>query len=348
MKKKLSGILAIALILSMVALFGACESKETVIINKVDDLWGKKIGAQIATTGAQYAKDSFTDAKKATKLGTTVATVEEYTKGADAVQALVQGKIDCVVIDNEPAKAFVAANTGLAILAEACTDEEYAIAVKKDSKLTAKINTILADLKKDGTLDKIFKNYIGDEIGKTPYTSPADVKRDKGTLTMGTNAAFKPYEYIENGKTIGIDIDLAQAIADKLGMTLKVVEMNFEAVVDSVKSGKVDIGVAGLTINPERKEKVDFTDTYAKAQQVIIVRKESMVSTNAPVTTAGTTVKAGGTTVKADGTTVKADDTTVKADGTTVKADGTTVKADDTTVKADGTTVKADGTTTTK
>ncbi len=305
MKKTLSAILAVAMIVAMVGMLGACgTTKETVIINKPDDLWGKKIGVQLGTTGAIYAGD-FTDAEKAKKAGDKpLATVEKYTKGADAVLALVQSKIDCVVIDSEPAKAFVAANEGLAILDEAYTTEKYGIAVAKGSDLTAKINTILAELKANGTLDNIIKNYIGDDTkGKTPYTSPADIKRTNGELVVATAAEFPPYESKDGEKFVGIDIDLAQAIADKLGMTLKFEDGIFDSVISLVKTGKADIGIAGITITPEREKEIDFTDSYATATQVIIVREGSMVSTDATTTTtaAGTT-----TTVAADTTTTTA------------------------------------------
>ena len=87
--------------------------------------------------------------------------VEKYNKGADAVQALVSGKIDCVVIDNQPAKEFVKANKGLKILDTAYKEEDYAIALAKDnSELRDKINNALKELKADGTIQKILDKYI--------------------------------------------------------------------------------------------------------------------------------------------------------------------------------------------
>ena len=131
--------------------------KEDSKIKSVDDLFvegaGIKAGVQLGTTGDIFVTDDF----KANKSGT----VEEYNKGADAVQALVSGKIDCVVIDNEPAKKFVEANEGLKILDTEYVTEEYAIAVSKDNaELKDKINTALKELKEDGTLQKIVDKYI--------------------------------------------------------------------------------------------------------------------------------------------------------------------------------------------
>ena len=89
------------------------------------------------------------------------ADVQRYKNGADAVQALAQGKVDAVVIDNEPAKVFVAENEGLVILESAYAVEEYAIAIAKDNdELLEKVNKALGELKEDGSLQKIIDKYI--------------------------------------------------------------------------------------------------------------------------------------------------------------------------------------------
>ena len=83
----------------------------------------------------------------------------------------------------------------------------------------------------------------------------------------------EPYEYYEDQKVVGIDPDIAQAVCDVLGYDLKIEDMEFDAIVNAVVSGKVDFGAAGMTVTDERKLSVDFTDTYATASQVIIVTK---------------------------------------------------------------------------
>lgn len=266
MKKKLLSVALAAVCVLSVAACGSKVPENTV--NSVADIeaGGKKIGVQTGTTGDIYSTDYEDD-------GT--ATVERYNKGADAVQALKQGKIDCVIIDAEPAKVFVEKNNDLKVLDEAFTDEEYAICIdKSNAELKEKINAELKELKEDGTLDNIKKNYAGsdDEIGKTPYESPADADTSNGKLVMATNAEFPPYEYYENDKVTGIDADMAQAVADKLGMELEIQDMAFDSIITAVTSGKADIGVAGMTVTEDRLKNVDFTDSYATSKQVIIVR----------------------------------------------------------------------------
>ncbi len=100
---------------------------------------------------------------------------------------------------------------------------------------------------------------------------------NEGVLTMTTNAAFPPYEMVEGGKIVGIDAEIAAAIAEKLGLELKIEDMEFDASIIAVQEGKSDIAMAGITVTDERKEAVDFTDSYATGVQVIIVKEDSAI-----------------------------------------------------------------------
>ena len=100
----------------------------------------------------------------------------------------------------------------------------------------------------------------------------------EGVLTMATNAAFPPYEYIEGGAIVGIDADIAAAIAEKLGLEIQIEDMEFDAIIEAVKSGKADIGLAGMTVTPDRAEEVNFTASYATGVQVVIVTEDSAIT----------------------------------------------------------------------
>ncbi len=131
--------------------------KEDSAIKTVDDLFkdgaNNKVGVQLATTGDIYTTGDIEDKN--------LGTIERYNKGADAVMALTSGKIDCVVIDNEPAKVFVANNPGLKILDTEYIEENYAIAVAKENEeLLADINKALKELIDDGTVKTIVEKYI--------------------------------------------------------------------------------------------------------------------------------------------------------------------------------------------
>ena len=99
-----------------------------------------------------------------------------------------------------------------------------------------------------------------------------------GKLIMATNAAFPPYEFIEGNEIVGIDAEIAGAIAAKLGLELQIDDMDFDAIVESVKSGKADIGLAGMTVTPERQEVINFTASYATGVQVVIVTEDSAIA----------------------------------------------------------------------
>ncbi len=262
---RLSMVCFLLVVLTAAAAVSAC-GKKNVEIRSVDDLEGATIGVQISTTGDIYASDYEGD-----DAGTKIT---RFNKGTDAVQALRQGKVDCVMIDEQPAKAFVEKSTDLSILEEEFALEDYAICIAKgNSELKDKINNALAELKAEGTLKNITDNYIGDETkGKTPYQSPEGVTGANGTLTMATNVAFPPYEYYEGNEPVGIDVDMARAIADKLDMKLKITDIEFDSIIVAVQSGKADIGVAGMTVTEERLQNIDFSDSYTTAKQVIIVK----------------------------------------------------------------------------
>lgn len=265
MKKLLSALLAAAMLCTSAIAFSGC-GEDSAKITSADDLIGKSIGVQLGTTGDIYATDEYE--KQGSK-------IERYNKGADAIVALTSGKIDAVIIDNEPAKAFVEANDGLKILDEPFAKEDYAICVAKDNeKLLNDINKTLAELKQDGTLDSIMKNYIGDDTkGKSPYKTPDGTEYPNGELHMATNAFFEPYEYYDGDQIVGIDAMTAQAICDKLGYKLVIDDMDFDAIVTAVQTGKADFGMAGMTVTDERLQTINFTDSYTTATQVIIVNK---------------------------------------------------------------------------
>ena len=100
-----------------------------------------------------------------------------------------------------------------------------------------------------------------------------------GVLRMGTNATFPPYEFVdENNEVAGIDADIAAAIADKLGMELEITDMAFDSLIPALQSDTIDIVLAGMTVDPERAEQVNFTDSYATGVQVIIVPEDSDIA----------------------------------------------------------------------
>ena len=116
--------------------------------------------------------------------------------------------------------------------------------------------------------------------GAADTTTAAAEKTEStgGKIVMVTNAEFPPYEYHENDTIVGIDADIARAVAEQMGMELEIQDMAFDSLIPAIQSGKADFAAAGMTVNEDRLKNVDFTDTYAQAAQVIIVTKDSPIA----------------------------------------------------------------------
>lgn len=102
-------------------------------------------------------------------------------------------------------------------------------------------------------------------------------KKDNSKLVLVTEASFAPYEYYSDGEIVGVDVAIGKDIADYLGKDLKVKDVSFDSIISEVKSGKSDIGAAGISYTDERAKQVDFTISYAESRQVIIVKKNSLI-----------------------------------------------------------------------
>ncbi len=164
----------------------------------------------------------------------------------------------------------------LEILPTAYTEEEYAIAfAKENTDLQEKVNGALEALMADGTAEKIVAKYI--EGVDSGLVFQQNVAADAPTLTMGTNAEFPPYEFYEGDAVVGIDAEIAAAIADKLGMKLVIQDMAFESIIPAITSGKIDMGMAGMTVTEERMQSVNFSSSYATGVQVVIVTEGSAI-----------------------------------------------------------------------
>ena len=106
----------------------------------------------------------------------------------------------------------------------------------------------------------------------------ADTDGASGKLTMATEATFPPYEYYDGDAIVGIDVEVAQAIAAKLGMELEVTDIAFDSIIPGIQTGKYDMGMAGMTVTDERKEQVNFSDSYATGVQVVIDKDDSAIT----------------------------------------------------------------------
>lgn len=115
--------------------------------------------------------------------------------------------------------------------------------------------------------------------GNSQTENESGKKEEKQVYTMATNAAFPPYEFYKGNDIVGIDAEIAKSIIESLGGELKIVDIEFDSIISGVQTGKYDMALAGLTVTDERKQSVDFSDSYATGKQVVIVKNDSPIKT---------------------------------------------------------------------
>lgn len=133
-----------------------------------------------------------------------------------------------------------------------------------------------------------------------PTEAPTDEPTAEGSdtaaktkLVVGTSADFPPYEYYDGDKIVGVEVEMMEKIAEKLGMEFELVDMSFDSIIAAVTSGKVDIGMSGFTVTEERKQNVNFSISYIKAKQSIVVPEGSPIATVDDLYTEGATYAVG-------------------------------------------------------
>ncbi len=258
MKKSLVLIMLVAaLVVVSVFGFAACSKN------------AYTIGVQSGTTGEYYVKGDV-DWDFA---GFANVKCNPFSNGGLAVQAMKNGTVNAVIIDEAPAKALAQRIEGIKVIDIALTTEEYAYGVDKaQSELLASINTILASTEFATKKAEIMNAYFGDGT-PTPVSAAtsADSSKAASQLVVATNAEFAPFEYKEGDKFLGVDMEIAAYLASQLGLELVIKDMDFESVVTSVGKDNVDIAMAGLTVNDVRKQSVNFTNSYYNASQMLVV-----------------------------------------------------------------------------
>ncbi len=171
--------------------------------------------------------------------------------------------------------ASCAGNVKVKMIDIKLTDEEYAFLMKKDNTaLVDDFNAYLAEIKANGTYDAIVAKYFegtGEKVGVA--VASGEVVNDAQNFIVVTNCPFEPFEYIgDDGKIYGVDIEIAKGYAEKAGLTLVVKNLpQFDPIFEQVNSGLADIGMAGITITPDRAELYSFSSAYYNASQKIIV-----------------------------------------------------------------------------
>lgn len=251
-------IAALFLIGALALAPAACsEGPPPNMVNSPEDIVGKNIGVFGGSPSARLADE----------LGAALA----FYSGSEMTLSLTMGTIDCVLMESSNAAQLVADNAGIRILSEPLLEYELRFAVaKENAELKNEINSALAALSSNGTLDGLRDRYFG---GKPYiYVPPEGVTPHPGTLTLAISHDDRPFSYIDtNGNYAGLNIQVAIAVCDYLGVDLSIAEFETGELITAVWYGKADIALGWLP--GDVLDRVNLSDPYADSSHVIIVRR---------------------------------------------------------------------------
>ena len=196
------------------------------------------------------------------------------TASADAALAIKTNKADAFVYDKSVLLNLVAKNPELVILDEPVGKLGVAAAIKKEnSALLSELNAALQELKEEGALQRLRTKWVDTTYTATPQMTPGIAAPAKGVLKMGTCATLEPFSFQADGMMTGLDIELSRLIGERIGKKIEIIDMNFEALIPSLQSGKIDFALSNFNVTEERKKQVDFSVPYIENDISVLVRR---------------------------------------------------------------------------
>ena len=242
--------LLLVFVVSSFFMLSGCSKREK--ITKLQQLDGKEIAVPTGTVADKLVLSKLPNAK-----------FKYFNSVMDAALAVKSGKADAAAYDEPILKNIAAKNSGLLVLPEMITTDNYGFAVQPNNReLKRNIDLVVSDLKKNGGYDEMMRRWFP-KTGKPAPMPAIPLTGTKGVLRLGTSSVTEPFSFVDgSGGIVGFDIELARYIAKKLDMKLEVVNMEFGAMIPALISGKVDMIAACITITDERAKKVLFSDPY--------------------------------------------------------------------------------------
>jgi polar amino acid transport system substrate-binding protein len=232
-------------------------------ITTLQEIDGKRIGVLSGSAGDMAARKHFPH-----------SSFQVMINSADIALAVKNGKTDAFVYDKSVLQNMVEKNPDLVILDEPVDKLEVAAAIKKEnSALLSMINSALLSLKKEGALDRLRKKWVDSKYAATPLLPMINRHPKNGVLKMGTCANLEPFSFQSNGKLTGMDVELSQLIGKRLGKEIKIIDMNFEALIPALQSGKIDFALSNFNVTEERKKLVLFSLPYIENDISALVRR---------------------------------------------------------------------------
>jgi polar amino acid transport system substrate-binding protein len=238
----------------------------------LDTLSDRAIGVLSGSAGDLAARRRFANAR-----------FDAMLSAADAALALQAHKIDAFVYDQSVLLNIVGRNPDLEILDEPVASLEIAGALRKDSTaLTAEIDHALEELEKEGVLKSLWAKWVESKYSTVPPMPEPPTQGTRGVLRLGTSPDMEPYTFVSNGRIVGMDIELAGLLAQRLGRRLEIVSMNFDALIPALQVGKVDIALSNFNVTEERKKLIAYSRPYIRTPISALVRREGQSAAAPP------------------------------------------------------------------
>jgi len=250
----------ILVLLAVTLLLSGCRGSQLPpnTVHSPEDLYGRLIGVLEGTSGSRFAGE--------------VGVARAFTHGEELLAALRTGSVDAVVMELATAERLISRARNVTILHEPLISYDLRIAVaKENTNLLAAVNSALASLSADGTLNSLRDKYfIGADF---TYAPPETAFTRPGYLTVAVPLGFPPYAFEDDyGNLIGMDIDVARAVVDIIGVDLVIAEFDAHELVTAVWFGRADLAL-GFTPDSRYYGLVNFSYVYAHSTQAIIVRR---------------------------------------------------------------------------
>jgi len=240
----------VCLLVSTLLLPTGCTKREK--ISNLSQLDGKEFAVPTGTAADKLVLSRFPNAK-----------FKYFNSVLDAALAVKAGKADAAAYDEPILKNIAAKNSGLTVLPEMLTKDNYGFAVPLDKKeLKSAVDQVVSELRKSGKYDAMLQRWL--PKSGSPAAMPAiPSSGSKGILKLGTAAITEPFSFVDGSHAVvGFDIEIAALVAQKLDMKLEVINMEFGSMIPALISGKVDMIAACITITEERAKKVLFSEPY--------------------------------------------------------------------------------------
>jgi polar amino acid transport system substrate-binding protein len=244
--RNIRSLLAVVACLGLVV---GCSQRDK--INSIADLGGKEFAVPTGTVADQLVLSKIPTAK-----------ISYYNTVLDSALAVKAHKADAAAYDEPILRNIAAKNPGLKVLPDPITTDDYGFAVRLgDTEIKAAIDGVVADMKANGDYAAMVKRWLPD-VG-APAPMPVIAVGEGAVLRFGTSAVTEPFSFVDGSQAVvGLDVELARRVAQRLGRKIEVVNMDFGAMIPALIAGKVDMIGACITITAERATKVLFSEAY--------------------------------------------------------------------------------------